>query len=233
MAASELSPSDKQALNHVEQEAATGHGADALKDLKAWRNSADDIGKYRLAAKELEQRGFLPVLGAAQLADKVATTGKSIDETRIADLADSNDPIDRAIWGAARDNLKGVYHAPSSWSSGTYEDANNLKSLQARIERGRPALAMADELTSDNNALFKKLSKDGVLNTQTVKDFLLNQDGSAAERTLARKLLTQLASGSGEAIELTPDGGADAGITAASLKDYKLLHPDAPPSLQQ
>jgi len=231
MAASELSPDDKQALKHVEQEAATGHAADALKDLRSWRDSIEDIGKYRLAAKELEHAGVLPLLGVAQLNDKVTRTKASIDESQIADRGDSSDPIDRAIWGSASDNLKGAYHAPKSWGK-TYEDADSLKALQAKIARGLPALGMADALTANQGTLFNKFSKDGAISTNTLNDYLMNEDGTKEDRDLARKLLNQLKSGNGEARELTPDEGGGI-ITQASLQDYKILHPHAPADLPQ
>jgi len=225
----ELSPNDRQTLKNVEQEAATGHAADALKDLRAWRDSTDNIAKYRLAARELEQSGVLPVLGVAQLNDRVTRTKASVDESQIADRADSSDPIDRAIWGSASDNLKGAYHAPKSWGK-TYEDADNLKALQAKIDRGLPALGMADALTANQNTLFNKFSKDGAISANTLNNYLMNEDGTKEDRDLARKLLNQLKSGNGEARELTPDerGGI---ITQASLNEYKILHPDAPADL--
>jgi hypothetical protein len=227
----ELSPDDKRALNHVEQEAAHGHGAEALKDLKAWRDATDDAGKYRLAAKELETTGVLPVLGVAQLNDKVTKGGASIDQPRISDLADNYDPIDRAIWSAARDNLNGAYHAPKgSWSGTAYEDADSLKLLQVKIDGGAAGLPIADALTANNNALFNKFSKDGTIDPATLNGFLMNQDGTPAERALARKLLTGLTSGSAESRPLTPYETGER-ITTASLNEFRTLHPDAPADL--
>jgi hypothetical protein len=240
----ELSAQDRRTIVHIEQEAAHGQTAEALKDLDGWTHSVGiGLDQQKLAASELERSGVLPVLGIEKLKEEVHSSGEPVSKERISDLVSKSkdSPIDEAILKTAQDNmLDGSYpnsrHYTKNWDVPD-ENENTLGQLQFRIEQGRPAEDVARALAApdaNGKTLLDKLGDpkepDHRLTRESIEAALQNNDElTADQRDVARQLAANIShvdvKRMAEVTSVSPY------ITQESLDRFLKFHPQAPADL--